>query len=90
MWLFFGMAAVLFAFLKWRGAGERQELYRWGEFVFYGSYPLRFLLRRRRQSAPRRLERADGYHAYVESRSLDLRSRLYFFKRFRFVEGEIS
>lgn len=29
MWLILGMAAVLFAFLKWRKPGERRELYRW-------------------------------------------------------------
>lgn len=36
MWLFFGIGAVLFAFLKWMGAGERQELYRWGSLSFTG------------------------------------------------------
>ena len=34
MWLILGMAAVLFAFLKWREPGARRELYRWASLSF--------------------------------------------------------
>lgn len=34
MWLIFGMIAVLFAFLKWREAGKKRELYRWASLSF--------------------------------------------------------
>lgn len=34
MWLIFGMIAVLFAFLKWREASKKRELYRWASLSF--------------------------------------------------------
>ena len=34
MWLILGVAAFLFAFLKWRKSGARRELYRWASLSF--------------------------------------------------------